>query len=243
MNNLQARVGEAIKHFWSTRRKQSDEQGRKTGLKDAGSRTAVTGGAQLDGFIILVSELLAEAGLPDASIIKKRNVVLPGFFRPTKEWDLLVIVDGELLAAIEFKSQVGSFGNNYNNRTEEALGNATDILTAYREGAFKPSGRPWLGYLFLLEDSPGSTKPVAVKEPHFRVFPEFRGASYADRYRLLCLKLMRERLYDATCFLMSSEAEGLLGKYVEPNEELSFRIFITSLIAKAEAHARYREGF
>jgi len=242
VNNLQARVGEAIKHFWATRRKQFDTQGSTTGQKDAGSRSAVTGGAQLDGFVILVSELLAEAGLPDASIIKKRNLVLPGFFRPTKEWDLLVIVDGELLAAIEFKSQVGSFGNNYNNRTEEALGNATDILTAYREGAFKPSGRPWLGYLFLLEDSPGSTKPVAVKEPHFKVFPEFRGASYADRYRLLCLKLMRERLYDATCLLMSSAAEGLLGEYTEPDEEISFRNFITSLIAKAEAYAKYREG-
>ncbi len=38
-----------------------------------------------------------------------------------KKWDLLV-VEGCLIAAIEFKSQVGSFGNNYNNRTEEALG-------------------------------------------------------------------------------------------------------------------------
>jgi hypothetical protein len=41
---------------------------------------------------------------------------LPGYFRPTKEWDLLVILDGNLLASIEFKSQIGpSFGNNYNN--------------------------------------------------------------------------------------------------------------------------------
>jgi hypothetical protein len=45
---------------------------------------------------------------------------------------------------MEFKSQIGpSFGNNFNNRTEEALGSATDIWAAYREGAFKPSSRPF----------------------------------------------------------------------------------------------------
>jgi len=56
-------------------------------------------------------------------------------------------VGRQAVAAIEFKSQVGSFGNNYNNRTEEAIGSASDIWGAYREGAFKPSARPWLGYL------------------------------------------------------------------------------------------------
>ncbi|MFO0943052.1 MAG: PaeR7I family type II restriction endonuclease [Pirellulales bacterium] len=69
-----------------------------------------------------------------------------------------------LLAVIEFKAQVGpSFGNNLNNRTEEALGNATDLWAAYREGAFAPSARPWLGYVFILEDCAPSNKPVKVK--------------------------------------------------------------------------------
>jgi hypothetical protein len=61
-------------------------------------------------------------------------LTLPGFFRPTKLWDMLVIHEGKLIAAIELKSQVGpSFGNNFNNRTEEAIGNAHDLWTAYRE--------------------------------------------------------------------------------------------------------------
>ena len=41
--------------------------------------------------------------------------------------DLLVVTEPatRLVMAIELKSQVGaSFGNNYNNRTEEAIGNA-----------------------------------------------------------------------------------------------------------------------
>jgi hypothetical protein len=67
---------------------------------------------------------------------------LPGFFRPTKDWDMLVVHEGHLIAAVEFKSQRGpSFGNNFNNRTEEAIGNATDLWTAFREGAYG-KGRP-----------------------------------------------------------------------------------------------------
>ena len=58
---------------------------------------------------------------------------LPGFYRPTKKWDLVVVRDGRLCAAIEMKSQVGpSFGNNFNNRTEEAVGSSVDLWRAYQ---------------------------------------------------------------------------------------------------------------
>jgi len=54
----------------------------------------------------------------------------------------VVIHEGHLIAAMKFKSQTGpSFGNNFNNRTEEAIGSATDLWASYREGAFKPSPR------------------------------------------------------------------------------------------------------
>ncbi len=166
------------------------------------------------------------------------DTILPGWFRAEKDWDLIVICNRRLVAAIEFKSQVGSFGNNCNNRIEESLGNATDLLAAYREGAFRPSLRPWLGYLMLLEDAGGSTRPVQVREPHLRAFPEFRNASYADRYNQFLTKLVRERLYDAACFLMSSVETGLTtGQYREPNGELSFANFVASLLGHASAIA------
>ena len=124
--------------------------------------------------LALVRDLLEESGVDQAGgLLRTGCVELPGWFRPEKKWDLLVVVEGCLIAAIEFKSQVGSFGNNFNNRTEEALGSAADLWAAYREGAFKPSARPWLGYLMLLEDAPGSTRPVKAQEPHFKVFEEF----------------------------------------------------------------------
>jgi hypothetical protein len=140
------------------------------------------------------------------------------------------------LAALEFKSQVGpSFGNNFNNRTEEALGSATDIWAAYREGAFKPSSRPFLGYFMLLEDCDRSRAPVKVLEPQFPVFPEFKGASYRERYSILIEKLLRDRLYDGACFLLSSRESSTTGAYSEPHPELTFAKFVTPLISKVSA--------
>lgn len=192
----------------------------------------------MDGFVALLADIIRKAGAKDAAIFRDRALDLPGFFRPTKEWDLLVVVDGHLLAVIETKSQVGpSFGNNFNNRTEEAIGSATDLWTAYREGAFDKSPRPWLGYLFLLEDCERSRSPVAVREPHFKVFEEFRDASYARRYELLCRKLVRERHYEAAAFLTSHADAGLKGVYAEPATDLTFRAFAASLSAHVSAYA------
>ena len=128
------RLSEAIRHFWNTRQRQSDSQGGRTGTRDSGSRTAVTGGKQLDGFVELFRDFLEEAGLERPCIYVSKKVEFPGWYRPEKKWDLLIVRESNLIAAMEFKSQVGSFGNNFNNRTEEALGNATDIWAAFREG-------------------------------------------------------------------------------------------------------------
>jgi hypothetical protein len=235
--NLKQRLRKAIRQFWTLRGAQAQNQGGQEGDKDRGHRGAVTGGKHLDGFRELVEELLIAAGLQRATIYWRTKTELPGWFRAEKSWDLLIVADGQLVAIVEFKSQVGSFGNNFNNRSEEALGNATDLWAAYTEGAFRPSERPWLGYLILLEDAPGSTRPVGVKEPHFKVFPEFRNASYATRYELLLTKLVRGRLYDACCLLMSSRDGGASGDYREPSAELSFHNFVVSLFARVKAVA------
>ena len=230
---LQKKLHKAIKHFWTTRKAQASRQGWRTGARDSGARTAVTGGRQMDGFVSLVRDHLLENGLPKAHVFCKQGIELPGWYRPEKQWDLLIVADGTFLAGIEFKSQVGSFGNNYNNRTEEAIGSATDIWAAYREGAFKPSARPWLGYMMLLEKAPGSTRPVKAQQPHFKVFPEFNSASYAKRYEILLTKLVRERLYDSACFLLSDPSHGPKGDYEEPTAELGFETFMASLLARA----------
>src|SRR5690554_6824171 len=230
MGELEQRIREAVRHFWRTREEQSARQQQD---HDRGGRGAVTGGKQMDGFVRLVRQLLLEAKVPESCIAVDKRVELPGWFRAEKKWDLVIVHQRELLAAIEFKSQIGpSFGNNFNNRTEEALGSATDIWAAYREGAFRPSARPYLGYMMLLEDCDRSRTPVRVASPHFPVFPEFRAASYRDRYAILIEKLLRERLYDGACFLTSPASSLHTGDYAEPHPELTFTKFVTPLLAQ-----------
>jgi hypothetical protein len=91
----------------------------------------------MDGFLAMVLDIVqAPMVWPTPRFTRSgRLLTLPGYFRPTKLWDLLVIHKSELIAAIELKSQVGSFGNNFNNRTEEAIGTAHDLWTAYRQEA------------------------------------------------------------------------------------------------------------
>ena len=233
LNEIGPRIGQAVTVYWTTRTAQQQKQ-QQSGRVDQGLRSAVTGGAQMDGFIQLFTDLITDCGLPSKFIHRKKAVELPGFFRPTKEWDLIVVKDGTLVAAIEAKSQVGpSFGNNFNNRTEEALGSALDLWTAYREGAFLSSPQPFLGYFFMLEDSPASNSPVRVAEPHFKVFREFASASYMTRYELFCRKLVLERHYTSAAFITSDRINGQTGAYRIPAADLSVEVFSKTLVAHA----------
>ena len=191
----------------------------------------------MDGFVHLLTQIIAETGLNERYIHHRTALELPGYFRPTKEWDLLVVRDGQLIAALETKSQVGpSFGNNFNNRTEEAMGSALDLWTAYREGAFNESTQPFLGYFFMLEDCPASRTPVRVRQPHFKVFPEFVDSSYMARYEVFCRKLVRERHYSAAAFITSQNDSGLGGKYQEPAPDLTLAAFARALAAQVSRY-------
>lgn len=197
---------EAVQKFWLTRDAQARRS--KDGKPDTGTRGAVTGGQQMGGFVELMKKVAVNIGVHKDSIFQKGNE-LPGYFRPTKDWDLLIISPKKhLIASLEFKSQIGSFGNNFNNRVEEALGNAVDINTAFREGAFGAHEAPWLGYLVLVEKSAKSSRPVGIREPHFRTFEVFHGTSYLDRYGILCSRLVLERHYNSACALWTSRGAG-----------------------------------
>ena len=93
----------------------------------------------------------------------------------------------------------------------------------------------------LLEEDRGSTTPVRVDEPHFEVFQEFKQTSYAKRYEIFCERLLRERLYDATCLMLSDKLGGLKGSFKEPNEEFGFNAFATSLTAHALTFSKMRK--
>jgi len=82
-----------------------------------------------------------------------------------------------------------------------------------------------------MQDEPASRSPVRVKEPHFPVDRDFRGASYQRRAMLLCRRLLMKRLYDAAWFVLGDPGTDTV---CEPAVDLSW--------AKFEAALRGRVG-
>lgn len=236
--DYEGRARGAVKTFWRSRerarRKQAD-----TRLPDQGERASVTAGKNMDGFIDLAVDLVRANGLPHASIhLKRALLTLPGYFRPTKLWDLLVLNEGRLVAAVELKSQVGpSFGNNFNNRAEEAIGSACDLWTAYREGAFGDHAQPFVGWMILVEDAPASRSAVRIRSPHFPAFADFEGASYLKRYDLLCRRLVKEQLYTTAAVISSPKSAAETGEHGSLSEMSGLRTFVTSLAGHVAAEA------
>ncbi|MBQ8713256.1 MAG: hypothetical protein IJ551_10640 [Prevotella sp.] len=209
---------QAVSFFWNTKQRQLSDSG------DSSNRGAVVGGKQMDGFVELLKTVAIDSGIPSEFIITDKNY-LPGYFRSSKDWDMLIIApSGKLIAAIELKSQVGSYGNNFNNRTEEAIGSAVDLWTAFREGQFPEQQAPWVGWLMVVGRDKASERPVRNYEPYFPVRPEFNGACYLDRYRILCQKLIRERHYTSAALLWTSDATT----YGDMADDISVVRFLSS---------------
>lgn len=228
--NFEEKALEAVQAFWGNRRAAKKKQ-LESGKADQGERAGVTAGKNMDGFLALMLDIIRANGLPHAEFHKERTVLtLPGYYRPTKLWDLLVTYKEELVVAIELKSQVGpSFGNNFNNRTEEAIGTAHDFWTAYREGAFGKQPRPFTGWLILVEDAKKSRTPVKNNSPHYPVFEEFEGACYLDRYDILCQKLVQEQLYTSSSLIASPRSAADSGEYSELSTLTNLKTFVTVL--------------
>ncbi|MFE5671668.1 PaeR7I family type II restriction endonuclease [Agromyces sp. NPDC056523] len=236
--DFEARTAEAVGAFWDTRAAAAATQ-RLSGNVDAGERAGVTSGKNMDGFVELIAELVYANGLFDAKVHLTRSVTtLPGYFRPTKDWDVVVTLHGALVAAIELKSHVGpSFSNNFNNRTEEAIGSAVDLWTAYREGAFGDGPRPFVGWLMHVEDAPASRRPTRTGGIHFPVIGELRDASYLERYEILCRRLVLENLYTETAVITSTRNGGRYGEWDNLSTATSLRRFVAAFSAHIAAEA------
>lgn len=202
-------IATAIKAFWNTKKKQGN----------------VLAGKQLDAFLTLLTKVAINAGVPSDCIYLKNNHI-PGYYRATKDLDLIIVSPKKnLVVAIELKSQVGSYGNNLNNRTEESLGSSDDFWTAFREKTFTCNQSPWLGYLMVVGKDKNSTHKVKVNEPHFPVRPEFKDATYLDRYSILCQRLVLEHRYNAVALVATEDKNH----YENLADNISIETFINSL--------------
>lgn len=225
----------AIKHWWETK------QVNAKGIANAqgGTRDQNLRGDTMDGFRDVILDILTDIGVKRDDIfcggqLTKHASNLPSFYRASKNWDVLVVKNSHykrlhnpklglpvLTAAIEFKSQSGSIGNNQNNRIEESIGNAYDFWASYEnENFMRLIPRPWLGYLFVGRYEGGAEdKGVQINQPHFPSDPAFaganasereqklkyRGPSYAERYRVFLKRMIAKKKYDGASFLVTDQ--------------------------------------
>jgi type II restriction enzyme len=201
-------VDTAVGAYWDVRRSQA-KRSHAQGVLNPGLRSEVTGGRHLDDLQALLVRVFIEAGIPAHLIdVKKRPIA--GFFRRDKSWDVVVMVAERVVGIIELKSMAGtSPGQNYNNRTDEALGQAVDVWKAVERGIIDTPLRPWLGYFMLLEDNDAFNAPVQ-----------------ATRYEVFFERMVRERLLDAACLVMGNKGTGTVSF---PSASLSFQAFAAAI--------------
>lgn len=218
----------AVAAFWSIKRAQQAKSN-AAGTGGGGTSGSVRGGKHMDPFEDLIRKVVADAGIqadPEPGL----KVYLPGFYRESKSWDVVLQYKGHILAVVEAKSQGSSLANNFNNRVEEAIGQAADVWKSHERG-FAVSGiRPWVGYLMVVEETVKTTEPknlVSGKPipPGMIVDSTFDGMSYAERYAEAFRRLDQERMLDATCVAITKDA----GTYSYPNAWLSFNGFAAQL--------------
>jgi hypothetical protein len=230
MDTYQERFEAALRETWVLREGQGHKH-KSSGGQDVGERAEATGGKHLDPIADLIKSIFVDAGFGPRSISGRSKAELPGHFRPEKRWDLVVMHGPVLAAVIELKSlTVGSVKKNSHNRAEEVVGSAFDFHMAFREGRLG-AVRPWLGYLLVLEEEPVGVKPPQVKEPFFKVDPQFYGASYGKRCELLLRRLVGARLYDGACLATVSRNPKLP---IHEPADLSFGRFVDAIKRHAE---------
>ena len=193
-------------------------------LADGG---AAGGGARaaghMNGIRDLVKRIFTDAGMPKDSI--EYEPYLPGFYRPRKRWDMAVKYKGALVAALEFKSQVGSVGKNINNRFEEALGTGTDTWAAQAKLAAYGEVPPWLAYVFVLREDEETEWPNRPINALFPADSAFRGMSYNQRYQEMLKRFMGDNIYQAGWFITTKTDDAGRVSYAEPLATASGKTF------------------
>jgi hypothetical protein len=222
----------AIHDFWMIKTDQkanADRLGRNLGTSGA-----VRAGKHMAPFEVLIRKVIEDAGIePDPA--RRDTVYLPGFYRETKSWDVVIQYKGHTLAIVEAKSQGSSLANNFNNRVEEAIGQAADVWKSHERGLLISGLRPWVGYLMIVEETKETTEPKYLLKDKsipegMEIDPVFDGMSYAERYAMAFKRLDQERMLDATCVAITSGSDA----YAYPSKLLSFNGFAAQLWGRCQ---------
>lgn len=143
-----------------------------------------------------VRQMFVDAGLDDEDVYVDRAV--PGYYRRSKNWDVVATHKGQLVGLVELKSQVGSEGNNGNNRIEEALGNAFDAVTAQELNQAFGALPVWNAFCVIFGSDPGIAKSVRTRgAPLYPTDPIFTGMTYRRQWEIAVERFVLTGAYSA----------------------------------------------
>lgn len=223
------KIQKVVDEFWGKRNNLASQH-EKSGVQGGAARS----GAHMKAIQNYVRGLFVEAGLPESSILDG-SPSLPGFFRRSKSWDIVVVYKNTLVAAIELKSQVGSVGNNANNRIEEAMGNAFDLGTVQKNNQTFGEVPAWLGFVMVLEETAQTVSELRpLKNPTFPVDPVFESMTYSSQYQIALSRFVSEGLYDAGWYLCTASNGDGSYRYSEPLATASHKTFEGLIKARVE---------
>lgn len=204
-------------------RERADRHDLRTDTRAVVTRTG------FDSLIETVKAELVKRGVPEDSIRKSGVADLPGAYNDSsRRLDLVVMEDDHLVAAIEFKSDIGSVGKNIGNRMSEALALAADFGRAY-SASQRQSFRPFLGFGFVL----GETHSASTRRR------SADGTTHVDRYRDFFRRLLDDEMYDAICFLTFTDEPAIT--VTEPDPTMAFEQLAQAVADHVTAFRKLRE--
>lgn len=203
-----------------------------------GARSTGTQSAKHDkAFLKLIADELGSLGWPahTPQSFRDPKAVVAGHFRVAKAWDIVCRDPGGApRICVEFKSQVDSYGNNENNRYEEALGSGLDVRA-------KHGADTVLGFVFVICDEPATRSITRPRLPDLD--PAFENTSHVDRRRVFSERIVEYKLngaslYDAAALLLVRRD----GTFEHPdNPDLRLVNFADTLARTASVRATERD--
>ncbi|MFJ8040512.1 Shedu anti-phage system protein SduA domain-containing protein [Kitasatospora sp. NPDC096147] len=230
------RIDDLIKGFW-----REAEAAVRSRQDDGGagwmSRSGFAVGAHQHLEKALVDELI-ERGIDPAWIRTGRGAELPGFHAVGRPWDITIVRDDIPLAAIIIKAQSGSGSSkNVTNRIQEFMASAFDVRRGYGSPDLDPY-QPFLGLIFILEDSEQTTRPIAGGR---RTAPgSRRPSSVKERFEDAFQRFLVDELYDGICYATPNIAGD--ADQLEPRPQMGMEGLLSALTSHVSQVGELREG-
>lgn len=172
----------------------------------------------MQSIALFVRQMFIDAGLAEDDVTV--DSIVPGYYRRSKNWDVVAMHKGHLVGVVELKSQASSPGNNANNRIEEAIGSSVDVKAVQElTGAFGSLG-VWAAWCMTFNRDTESGNPIRSPRKSQVRFPvddpAFDNMTYASQYAVAIERMVSQKVYDAGWMVVTwVNPDGTIG-YDEP---------------------------